>query len=194
LNRIIGNITFFSAKSLYHVPGITMSNLYVPRHDVLGLDIGRVITNDARHGEFDIFSEYYLYSVPRPGATSTIRDLVNRRYGDDVHLISKAKQKIEGRMTELLHHWRFFERTGVLEKNVHFCRTDAEKTEIATALGVTEVVDDKVGVLNRMPERMRRILFVPSDERPPRDIPEGIIPALGWEGIRHELLLPLEAI
>jgi hypothetical protein len=156
--------------------------------EVLGLDIGRVITSDAQEGECDIFSPYYLLSVPRPGAFGTIHDLVTERYGDEVHLISKAKNQTKQRLIEVLDYWNFYKHTGVLREHVHFCDEDIQKAPIAKGLGVTDFVDDKVGVLRHLPATMNRYLFVPPIEGLPSQVPEGIIPVIGWAGVRCTLL------
>jgi hypothetical protein len=157
----------------------------------LGLDIGRVITSEPTDGLGPtMFMDDFLNTPPAEGCFEAIADFRNKRFGDEIYLVSKCGPKMQQRTVDWLGHWNFYGETGVTPSNLHFCREYAEKNIIASRLRLTHFVDDRLNVLNFISPQVERILFVPpSDLQVLRhsQIPEGILVARGWPGVRRLL-------
>lgn len=120
--------------------------------EILGIDIGGVIIDRVNNDDKDtsFFSDNYLATTPVEGAFVAISSLVEKRFGPNVHLISKAKEPTQRRTMEWLTHREFFYNTGVKAENVHFCLTREEKAPICARLGITHFVDDRLDVLHHL--------------------------------------------
>ena len=82
-----------------------------------------------------------------PGAFLALKQLVDKRFGKNVWLVSAA-QTGEGTL-----HWlekqNFYEETGILPEHVKFCRI-WEKVSLYDKLGITHVIDDNDFVLAQL--------------------------------------------
>ncbi len=161
--------------------------------EVLGIDIGGVIIDRIANDDTDtsFFTDNYLRTTPVLGAFEAIARLISERFGRrNVHLISKAGEKVQAKTLHWFEHHRFFEQTGVLPENVHFCLTREEKAPLCKDLGVTHFVDDKLEVHSYLFDFvMFRYLFMPSErevERYRQFLP-GVIHIENW----NELLVVL---
>ncbi|GJL95768.1 MAG: hypothetical protein DHS20C05_21730 [Hyphococcus sp.] len=126
----------------------------------LGIDIGGVIiTKIDPNSDTSFFSGAFLETPPEQEAFSTIRDLRERAFGDEIYIVSKCGPSVEKKTREWLEHHQFWEVTGVPSRNLHFCRTRAEKAPICEALGIQVFVDDRIDVLAHMKTVNTRILF-----------------------------------
>jgi hypothetical protein len=144
----------------------------------IGIDIGRVIIEgDGPDTNFVGGTEEEALRAPAiDGAFDAIARLVARVGPAHVHLVSKCGKRVEGRTRTWLAHHRFFERTGVLPDNVHFCRAREQKAPICRDLGVTCFVDDRIDVLAFMTAVVpHRFLFGASDTDRP-----GVVPVPTW--------------
>ena len=119
-----------------------------PRAEVLGLDIGGVIL-DARTNDTDtsLFGPRYLEAKAVAGAFDGIRELVDRKFVERVHLVSKCGAQTQRRTRAWMDHHGFFERTGVLPENLHFSLTREGKAPICRLLRVSHFVDDRLEIL-----------------------------------------------
>ncbi|HLF07272.1 MAG TPA: hypothetical protein VI893_08895 [Thermoplasmata archaeon] len=119
-----------------------------PRAEVLGLDIGGVIL-DARTNDSDtsLFGPRYLEAKAVRGAFDGIRELVDRKFGERVHLVSKCGVPTQRRTRAWMDHHDFFDRTGILPENLHFCLTREGKAPICRRLRVSHFVDDRLEIL-----------------------------------------------
>jgi len=115
----------------------------------IGIDIGRVIIEgDGPDTNFVGGTEEQALRAPAvDGAFASIARLVRRFGAANVHLVSKCGKRVEARSRTWLAHHRFFEETGVLPANLHFCRSREQKAPICAELGVTFFVDDRIDVL-----------------------------------------------
>jgi len=130
----------------------------------LGVDIGGVIVSAASsrrdsngkiQGSEDtsFFGDNFLGTPPEPGCIHILRRLVSERFGtENVFLISKSQPQNQIRTMEWLKHINFFERTGILEKNVFFCTQRCQKKEICERLGINHFIDDRLDVLESVVE------------------------------------------
>lgn len=136
----------------------------------LGVDIGRVILANATDVDSGIFSSSrYLEADFNDGAIEALGQIASDPRWDGVFLVSKCGPVVQERTLEVFEHNGFFERTGILRPNVHFCRTIAGKAPIAAALGLTHFVDDKRAVLDSLPKTVvSRLQFYEDPYEMPR--------------------------
>lgn len=161
------------------------------RPRALGIDIGRVIIGPGEgHHDTSFLSGSEadaMRTPPMPGAFETIARLVvalDRR----VWLVSKCGPRVQARTRRWLSHHRFFERTGVFQQHLRFCRKRHEKAPICAELGLEAFIDDRPDVLLPMEGIVRwRYLFGPQRHGGSRP---GIVPVLTWADVAAELLPP----
>jgi hypothetical protein len=157
----------------------------------IGFDIGRVIVGGDGEGREDtIFSDRYLETPPIEGAIEAIARLVTERFGPHAHLVSKCGANVQARTRQWLDHHRFYERTGIAEGCVHFCRKRHEKGPICTRLGITHFVDDRVEVLAHIDRSVRKYAFrpAPRELERSRDACGPFRTANDWDDILADLL------
>lgn len=129
--------------------------------DIIGVDIGGVlIAHSDDRSDTSFFSKHYLKTPACDGAFEAIRHLVLG--GCDVHLVSKCGESVEGKSRKWLLTNGFYEITGLVPENVHFCRERADKATICTELGVSHFVDDRLEVLSYLKDVPNKYLFNPS--------------------------------
>ena len=134
------------------------------RPEVLGIDVGGVIisrTNDNTDTSF--FSDNYLNTRMVEGAVETITDLVARRFGQRVYIVSKCGPRTEAKTREYFAHHRIFERTGIPADHIRFCRMRKDKAPICAELGITHFIDDRLEVLAYLATVPHLFLFQPQD-------------------------------
>lgn len=132
--------------------------------DTLGVDIGGVIIdriNDNTDTSF--FGDNYLATTAVPGAFDQIARLVDTKFGDRSHLVSKCGQRVQDKSLEWLHHHNFFGRTGISPDHAWFCRERSGKAAIAAELGLTHFVDDRLEVLSYLAKVDNLYLFQPRE-------------------------------
>jgi hypothetical protein len=132
----------------------------------IGIDIGGVIIDRANDDEdTSLFGDNYLNARPVAGAIEALQKLNTEIFPKEVFIVSKCGEKIEARSREWLKAKGVYEKTGIPESNVHFCRQRADKAPIARKLGLTHFVDDRLEVLGYMRGIVeQRILFAPSPQ------------------------------
>jgi hypothetical protein len=164
-------------KTQHQVSPQTPSREGEGREPRLGVDIGRVIiAGDGPDTSFVGGTDEEALRAPEvDGAVAAIARLVPQ-FGRRVWLVSKCGPRVQARTRLWLARQRFFERTGVPENNLLFCRTRPEKAPICLKLGITCFVDDRVDVLVSMAGIVPlRLLFGA------RTSPEaGVLPVAGW--------------
>ena len=160
------------------------------RTPTLGVDIGRVIIQgDGPDTSFVGGSDEQALRAPAmEGAFDALARLVDR-FAGRVHLVSKCGARVEARTRVWLRHHRFFERTGVLAENVHFCRQRPDKAPICHRLGVGFFVDDRRDVLAAMTGVVPfRFLFGETTA------PEKVIAAPDWAVAEREIVRVLDGV
>lgn len=100
---------------------------------------------------------------PFRGAYKAIKHLLEGYFGRHYfHVISRVQDdEHEEKVVKVLFDDGFFELTGMLPANTHFCRKREEKAEIARKLGITHHADDQPEVMIHMPFVPNRLLFRP---------------------------------
>lgn len=153
-----------------------------PSGPALGVDIGGVLIRPARDsGDTSFFSSGYLETPMVDDAFEAVARLNRKAFPGCVHLVSKAKSGTARKTIEWLAHHRFHETTGVPLERVHFCEQREEKAIIATRLGLTAFIDDRLDVLQHLAAVRTRILFAASPAfAPAQPPPDGVQLAVGW--------------
>ena len=130
--------------------------------EILGVDIGGVIIDRVNDGtDTSFFSENYLQTTAVPEAFSALKNLVEKRFGKNVHLVSKCGRKVSEKTLEWLTYHAFCDLTGIGQERVHFCRERHEKAGICEKLGITHFVDDRLEVLGNLTTVGSLYLFQP---------------------------------
>lgn len=130
---------------------------------VLGIDIGGVIIdriNDNTDTSF--FGDNYLNTTAVPNAFTVINEL-EKRYNNNIVIVSKCGRRTEEKTRAWLDHHQFFEKTGVRNDALYFCRERHHKHGICKELGVTGFVDDRLEVLGYLQTVTTKYLFQPSE-------------------------------
>lgn len=128
----------------------------------LGVDIGGVIIDRVNEGtDTSFFTDNYLRTTAVPGAFDALRDLVEKRFGNKVFLVSKCGQRVQNRTLEWLDHHRFYDITGIGRGHVRFCKERHQKAGICRELGITHFVDDRLEVLGNLATVSTLYLFKP---------------------------------
>jgi hypothetical protein len=162
----------------------------------IGIDIGGVIIDRARNDDTDtsLFGPNYLNAHAVPYALEAISVINKELFPNETYIISKCGANIERKSREWLKHNGFYEKTGMEEGKVHFCRQRADKAPIAQKIGLTHFIDDKYEVLGYMKDVVaNRILFSPDKEeiRMTGPLAGPVIPVFAWADVLGLLRAPL---
>jgi hypothetical protein len=163
----------------------------VPAREALGVDVGGVlIPRVGVEADTTFKSENYLETPEIPDAFDVLRRLVDERFGRRVFIVSKCGPRVQTKTLRWLKHHRFFERTGVKLKHVHFCLARSDKAPICRKLGITHFIDDRLDVLLSLQTVPHRFLF--SSESSTRNITATASPSFQpvtcWRGVADALL------
>ena len=132
----------------------------MPAREALGVDVGGVlIPRVGVDADTTFKSENYLETPEIPDAFDVLRRLVDEMFGRRVFIVSKCGARVQTKTLRWLKHHRFFERTGVKPKHVHFCLERSDKAPICRKLGITHFIDDRLDVLLSLQTVPNRILF-----------------------------------
>lgn len=129
-------------------------------NEALGIDIGGVIIQRLDAASDTSFHKDFLKTPAVFGALETIWQLVDLRFGANVHLISKCGAKVEA-LTQQWLEAHAFPASGVRPENIHFCRQRSGKAPICEALGITHFIDDRLEVLSYLKSVPNLFLFQP---------------------------------
>lgn len=128
--------------------------------EVLGVDVGGVIIDRVNDGtDTSFFGHNFLLTTAVADVFEVLRQLHERF--DKIVLVSKCGQSTQDRTRQWLAHHNFYERTGIAEPDVHFCRERREKAPICQRLGVTHFIDDRLEVLGYLETVSHLYLFQP---------------------------------
>lgn len=151
---------------------------------IMGVDVGGVII-DRQNDQTDtsFFGPSYLETTPVPGVFEALNEL--RKGGYLIHVVSKCGANTQRRTLKWLKHHNFYQRTGTLPENLHFCRTRPEKAPICRRLGATHFVDDRLDVLDYLNDVPNLFLFQPnpSDEQRFQASPQRARLVWKWEEV-----------
>lgn len=128
--------------------------------EVLGVDVGGVIIDRVNDGtDTSFFGRNFLLTTAVADVFEVLKQL-NERF-DKIVLVSKCGQSTQDRTRQWLAHHNFYDRTGLAEVDVHFCRERREKAPICQQLGVTHFIDDRLEVLGYLETVSNLYLFQP---------------------------------
>lgn len=128
----------------------------------IGIDIGNVIIGDDTDAPSPaMFTPDYMKAAELPEAIDTIAWLNQRSpFRGRVYLVSKCGGNVQAKTKDWLAAKDFYNRTGIEEHKVRFCLERHEKAAIATELGLTHFVDDRLEILGYLADICRaRYLF-----------------------------------
>lgn len=111
----------------------------------IGIDIGNVLRPRLAEGQAN-----YLNVQPFDDAFESSRQLRQFFGAEKTFLVSRCSEKNEGISRTWLRQKKFFDFTGVLPDNLHYCRKRSEKRIIAEQLRLTHFVDDRWTVLTHL--------------------------------------------
>ena len=130
--------------------------------EVLGVDVGGVIIDRVNDGtDTSFFGHNFLQTTAVPDVFDVLKSLSGRF--SKIVVVSKCGQRIQEQTLKWLDHQEFYQRTGILKSDVHFCRERRDKAGICERLGVTHFVDDRLEVLGYLTTVSNLYLFRPSD-------------------------------
>ena len=130
--------------------------------DALGVDIGGVIIDRVNdNADTSFFGDNYLATTAVSDVFEVLARLVAEKFGERVYLVSKCGQRVQDKSLTWLAHHDFYDRTGILPDHVRFCRQRSDKAVIATELGLTHFVDDRLEVLGYLEMVDNLYLFQP---------------------------------
>jgi hypothetical protein len=143
------------------------------KHDILGIDIGRVIigpVDDDGHADTSFLSgtpDRAMQTPPAPGALPAIARLA-RAFDGAVWLVSKCGPRTQAKTRRWLDHWSFWTTTGVARGHLRFCLERRDKALHCRELGITHFIDDRLDVLEHLRGLVPRLyLFGHQNARPP---------------------------
>ncbi|MEV0245709.1 hypothetical protein AB0H76_03860 [Nocardia sp. NPDC050712] len=161
----------------------------------LGVDFGRVIQGAAlRPGEADTvfldggFDEA-MRTPPSPQAFEVLSRLV-ARFERRVWVISKCGPRVQQRTRQWLDHHEFYDRTGVPEGNVRFCRARAQKAGHCGELGITHMIDDRIEVHQALRGLVPHLYLFGAQAQP---VPDWVCHVPTWDDAEPVILATLPA-
>lgn len=136
------------------------------KKQALGVDIGNVIINHRLVvGNDPTFFEEQYSSIPASEGVFEALNELNSYFNGEVYLISKCTEWAEVKILQWLEDNHFYEKTGVIKKNVYFVRARQDKDVVCRKLGITHFVDDRLEVLSHMVESTPYLfLFQPNQK------------------------------
>ena len=129
----------------------------MPRNfNVIAFDLGGVIFSS--HNDTNIFSQNYIETELNPGISDIIHTL-HKDKKNKLIIISKAFPNNARKSKEILS----YNDIDHLFNSIIFCEEISEKADIAKAMKVNVMIDDRQDVLNFFPEGIKTILFRPDE-------------------------------
>ena len=132
--------------------------------EILGVDVGGVIIDGSANADTDtsFFGDNFLQTAAVKGAFEAIRELMDRRFGDRVFIISRCGSTGEAKTRAWFVAHRFHRITGIPVENLRFCRKRSEKAGICAKLGITHFIDDRLEIVGQLPDGVvGKFLFRP---------------------------------
>jgi hypothetical protein len=157
-------------------------------NELLGVDVGGVLIDriGADGSDTSVFSDRFLETPAVAGAFAALERLSMERFGLSICIVPMCGPRPERKTRLWLEQHRLFERLGLAERALHFCRERRDKGPICKRLGVTHFIDDRLDVLGHLATVRHRFLFGPQD----RELPDsaGVIPVKTWAEVEAALL------
>ena len=124
----------------------------MPKFKVIAFDLGGVVFSSSN--DTNIFSQNYIETELNPGIFDIIQTLSSDKKNKLI-IISKAFPNNARKSKEILR----MKGLDVFFNSIIFCEHISEKAEIAKAMKVNVMIDDRQDVLNFFPEGIKTILF-----------------------------------
>ncbi|MGV9001654.1 MAG: hypothetical protein ACOH18_01725 [Candidatus Saccharimonadaceae bacterium] len=155
----------------------------------IGLDVGGVIIDAIRNDgtDTDLRGDNFMKTTAVTGVFDAVKRLVELYGSDNIFIVSKCGEVIEGKTRMWLAGNDFYAYTGFNPDNLYFCRTRAAKAPIVQELRLTDFVDDHADVLEYMLGIVaNRYLFGPQDDEAQNT--DGLIAVSTWEKTLDSIL------
>jgi len=117
--------------------------------EILGIDLGNTIIK---------------HRSPMPDAFRVIRRLIDERFGNNVHIVSRVSPEQEIRARAFVTGEHFQKELAIPLNRVHFCGERHEKGPICKQINVTHFIDDRPEVMSAMPPSVVRKILLDPDE------------------------------
>lgn len=157
--------------------------------EVLGVDVGGVIIDRVNDGtDTSFFGRNFLLTTAVADGFEVLKRL-SKRF-DQIVLVSKCGQSTQDRTRKWLAHHDFYNRTGIADVDVHFCRERRDKAGICQQLNVTHFIDDRLEVLGYLETVPNLYLFQPVEsevKRFSRFLPR-VTRVNSWQEVLSELI------
>eukprot|EP01104_Vermistella_antarctica_P003414 TRINITY_DN13604_c0_g1_i1.p1 TRINITY_DN13604_c0_g1~~TRINITY_DN13604_c0_g1_i1.p1 ORF type:complete len:414 (-),score=91.78 TRINITY_DN13604_c0_g1_i1:152-1393(-) len=149
------------------------------RQLVVGVDFGGVIVGGGDDGskqeDTTMFSDNYLQTPRVEGSFEAVAWLVSLLGPKNVHIVSKAREKMQEKSRAWMAHHGFYEATGFARKNVHFCRERRDKADVCRGFGVTCLVDDRKDCLTCLDDSVTARYLFPSTRSYPQSDGDNVV-------------------
>ncbi len=167
--------------------GAVSEPIQVPAQPKIAVDFGGVIVVGDDHrtaGEDTMFGAQYLEAPAVPGVFAALRELTTRFGRNQVIIISKARSRtMKQRTREWLKHNRFYDQTGLLEKNVFFTDTREDKGKVAAKEQVSVMIDDHLDCIEAVQRWVRGARGVLFGTATAADLPRGVQASPTWADV-----------
>lgn len=97
------------------------------------------------------------------GAFETLGRLQRERFAGATFVVSMCGEQLEALSRKWLEQHDFFDRTGLAEDKLIYCRSHKDKARIARDHGLTHFVDDRLEVLSQFDLGKKLYLFRPRE-------------------------------
>lgn len=153
------------------------------RKHKIGIDIGRVIIGPVLNGKADTSFlgstiKKSMETPPSPGALEGVKKLVEVFEGQ-AWLVSKCGPNVQYKTKKWLHHWDFYQLTGLLEQNVRFCLERHQKAAHCKQLKLNFFIDDRMDVLQHL-QGIVPNLFLFGEQKSKVAIPRWVTHVKNW--------------
>ena len=158
---------------------------------MIGIDIGKVIIGEDTQRPGLFFSERFREAPPVKSAFRAIEQLVDIYRKDNIYLVSRCSKKTEHTTRQWLDYHDVYEKTGILEEQVLFCRHKAEKNTICLDRDIRIFIDDRYTNMEHMTTLDKLYLFQPSTKELHKFRQSGnknVLVVDSWEAILKDLL------
>lgn len=128
-----------------------------------------------------------------PNSVDTLQKLCASGAFEEIHIVSKANTVARAFFLLRLRSLKFWKRTGIPRKNLHFCKRHKDKAPICEKLGITDFIDDRLHVLSYLKIEGNRYALNPTRKREFKKYPEtakSVTIVASWKEL-EELLLPI---
>lgn len=130
--------------------------------ECLGLDLGNVIIDHVGFGTTPEFFRTGDYDVipPVPGVFEALRQLHEKRFGDNMFVVYNATDIADQKIISWLEAHDFFNRTGISRHQVRRTLNGRNKWSVCELYKATHFVDDRLEVLSHLVGKVENLYLL----------------------------------